>query len=145
MPKKEQEESRPGCWLLKTDPDTYKFEDLEREKKTVWDGVTNALALKHLRSVKKGDTLLIYHTGDEKAIVGVAEAASDPYPDPKKNDPKLTVIDVKPVKRVKQHATLAEIKQITELASFPLVRMPRLSVMPVNEKEFKRLAKLAGI
>jgi predicted RNA-binding protein with PUA-like domain len=139
-----QDETRPAGWLLKTDPDTYKFEDLERDKKTVWDGVTNALALKHLRGIKKGDTLLIYHTGDEKAIVGVAQAASNSYPDPKKGDPKLAVIDVKPVKRVKT-VTLAEVKQVPELASFPLVRMPRLSVMPVSQKEFKLLSKMARL
>lgn len=141
----EDQVPRPAAWLLKTDPDTYKFEDLEREKNTVWDGVTNALALKHLRSIKKGDTLLIYHTGDEKAVVGVAQAASDPYSDPKKNDPKLTVIDVRPVKRIKSPVTLAAVKQVPALASFPLVRMPRLSVMPVGDKEFKLLAKMASL
>lgn len=138
-------EDKRGCWLLKTDPDTYKYADLEREKKTVWDGVTNNLALSHLRKIKKGDALLIYHTGDEKAVVGLAEAVSNPYPDPKKRDPKLTVIDVKPVKRAKQPVTLAEIKQMAEFASFPLVRLPRLSVMPVGDKECQRLMKLAGL
>lgn len=131
--------------MLKTDPDTYKYDDLVREKKTVWDGVTNSLALSHIRKIRKGDALLIYHTGDEKAVVGLAEAASEPYPDPKKNDPKLTVIDVKPVKRAKRPVTLAEIKGMPEFASFPLVRLPRLSVMPVGEKEHHRITKLAGL
>ncbi|MEK7205612.1 MAG: EVE domain-containing protein [candidate division NC10 bacterium] len=83
-------------WLLKTEPAEYAFEDLVREGKTIWDGVTNPLALKHLRAIRKGDDLLIYHTGNVRAIVGLAKAASDPYPDPAKNDPKLAVVDVAP-------------------------------------------------
>lgn len=139
------EKRERGCWLLKTDPDTYKYDDLVREKRTVWDGVTNNLALSHIRKIRKGDVLLIYHTGDEKAVVGLAEAASDPYPDPKKNDPKLTVIDVKAVRRAKRPVTLAEIKLMPEFASFPLVRLPRLSVMPVGDKEYQRIIKLSGL
>jgi predicted RNA-binding protein with PUA-like domain len=134
----------PAAWLLKTDPDTYTYADLEREKRTVWDGVTNALALKHIRGIRKGDTLLIYHTGEEKAIVGAAKAVSAPYPDPKKNDPKLAVVDVEPLKRARRPVTLSELKQLPELAEFPLVRLPRLSVMPVGEKEYRLLSRLAG-
>jgi predicted RNA-binding protein with PUA-like domain len=84
----------PNYWLLKTEPSTYSFADLEREKRAVWDGVANALALKHLRLMKRGDLSFIYHTGDEKQIVGIAEVTSNPYPDPKKNDPKLAVVDL---------------------------------------------------
>lgn len=132
-------------WLLKSDPETYGYDDLEREGKTVWDGVTNALALKHLREVKKGDALLIYHTGDEKAIVGLAEATSGAYPDPKAGDPRLAVIDVRPKRRVKLVLTLAQIKQMPEFSEFPLVRMSRLSVMPVGEREWRRIAALTGL
>ncbi len=130
-------------WLFKSDPDTYSFEHLERDGKTVWDGVSNNLALKHLRSVRSGDEILIYHTGDEKAIVGLAEAASDPYPDPKQNDPRLTVVDIKAVKRLPGSVSLSEVKQTPALKDFALVRMARLSVMPVSEEQWKLLMEMA--
>lgn len=132
-------------WLLKTDPEDYTYDDLEREGKAVWDGVSNNLALQNIRKIKRGDLILIYHTGAEKAIVGVAEAASDPYPDPKATDQKLIVIDVKPRRRAKRPATLGEIRRTTTLASFQLVRLPRLSVVPVNEQEWSILAEMTGL
>ncbi len=119
-------------WLLKTEPSTYSYADLERDKKTTWDGVSNNLALKHLRAMQKGDLALIYHSGDEKAIVGVAEIVSAPYPDPKQKDPRLVVVDVKPKERLRNPVPLALVKARKELARFELVRMPRLSVMPVS-------------
>ena len=131
-------------WLLKSDPDEYSFDDLLRDGRTVWDGVTNNLALQNLRRIKKGDDLLIYHSGDEKALVGLAQAVSDPYPDPNADDTKFVVVDIKPKKRVKRALTLAEIKQMPEFAAFPLVRLPRLSVVPVSE-EWERLVELAGL
>lgn len=134
-----------NCWLLKTDPEDYTYNDLERDRKAVWDGVSNNLALQNLRKIRQGDSLLIYHTGAEKAIVGLAEAVSDPYPDPKATDQKLVVIDVKPRRRAKRLTTLGEIKQTTALASFQLVRMPRLSVVPVNEQEWSILAEMTGL
>src|SRR6266545_3651262 len=76
----------PSYWIVKTEPSAYSFDQLERDKKTVWDGVRNALALKHLRQMKPGDRVLVYHTGDEKAVVGLAEVAREPYPDPKQAD-----------------------------------------------------------
>jgi len=132
-------------WLLKTDPDDYTYDQLERDKKAVWDGVSNNLALQNLRQIKKGDALLIYHTGDDKALVGLAEAASDAYPDPQANNPKLAVIDVKPKRRARRAVTLAEIKALPELAAFQLVRLPRLSVVPVSETEWQRLKAMAGL
>src|SRR5437016_3933198 len=131
-------------WLLKTEPTVYSFADLERDGKTVWDGVTNALALKHLRAMKKGDLAFIYHTGDERQIVGIAEVASEPYPDPKQKDPKLVVIDLKPRKRLHRPVALAEIKARKEFADWELVRMGRLSVMPVSPERWTRLTKMAG-
>src|SRR5882724_2391563 len=98
----------PNYWLLKTEPSTYSFTDLEREKRAVWDGVSNALALKHLRSMRRGDLTFIYHTGNEKQIVGIAEVTSNPYPDPKENDPKLVVVDLAPRGRLPRPVTLAE-------------------------------------
>lgn len=130
-------------WLFKSDPDTYSFEDLQREKKTVWDGVSNNVALKHLRSARKGDRVLVYHTGKEKAIVGTAEIVSDPYTDPKQNDPRLSVVELKSGERLSQPVTLAEIKKQPGLKDFDLVRLPRLSVMPVSESQSNALLALA--
>ena len=130
-------------WLLKSDPDTYSFNDLERDGQTRWDGVSNNLALRHIRSMHPGDTALVYHTGDEKAIVGLAEIRSEPYTDPKQNDPRLVVIDLKAGSRLKRPVTLAEVKQQPDLKDFPLVRMPRLSVMPVSDAQWKTLMSLA--
>jgi predicted RNA-binding protein with PUA-like domain len=131
-------------WLFKSDPDHYSFSDLQREGRTVWDGVSNNLALKHLRTVRRGDLALIYHTGDEKAIVGIAEVTSDPYPDPKQKDPRRVVVDVRAHEALPHPVTLEEIKQQASLRDFDLVRLPRLSVMPVSEAQWKVLTRLAG-
>ncbi len=133
----------PNYWLLKTEPGTYAYADLERQAPAVWDGVTNALALKHLRSMKKGDLAFIYHTGDEKQIVGIASVVSDPYPDPKQKNERLVVVNVKARERLKRPVTLTEIKARKEFAHFDLVRMARLSVMPVIEKHWDRILMLA--
>jgi len=132
----------PNYWLLKTEPSTYSYADLEKDGRTVWDGVTNPLALKHLRSMKRGDPTFIYHTGDERQIVGVATVATDPYPNPKENDPKLVVVDLKPQQWLKRPVTLADIKMRREFADFELVRMGRLSVMPVSAVRWRRLCEL---
>jgi predicted RNA-binding protein with PUA-like domain len=131
-------------WLFKSDPDTYGLADLERDGKTVWDGVSNPVALKNLRSCKKGDLVFVYHSGQEKAIVGIAEILKDGYPDPKQKDPKLAVVDIKFVKRVKTPVTLAAVKQRKEFADFALVRMSRLSVMPVSDAQWKLLMSMTG-
>jgi len=131
-------------WLLKTEPAEYAFEDLVREGKTVWDGVTNPLALKHLRAIRKGDELLIYHTGNVRAVVGLAKAASDPYPDPAKNDPKLAAVDVVAVRELPLPIRLEAIKSQRVFRAFELVRLPRLSVMPVPPTIWKAIRKLAG-
>ena len=133
----------PNHWLLKTEPSTYSYADLEREGKAVWDGVTNALALKHLRTMKKGDLAFIYHTGDERQIVGIAEVVSDAYPDPQETESKLVVVDLKPRERLKRAVTLTEIKARKEFANFELVRIGRLSVMPVSQERWQRLCQLA--
>ena len=132
----------PKRWLFKTEPSEYSYDDLERDKKTVWSGVSNNLALKHLREVRQGDHILIYHTGDERAIVGLAEAISDAYPDPKENDEKLVVVNIKPKRRFDRAVTLAEIKNAEALKDFDLVRLPRLSVMPVNDAHWAALQEL---
>jgi predicted RNA-binding protein with PUA-like domain len=130
-------------WLFKSDPDTYSLSDLEREGKAVWDGVSNNLALKHLRSVRKGDSVLIYHTGEERAVVGIAEVLSDAYPDAKQKDPRLVVVDIKAVERLPRPVSLDEVKKQASLKDFALVRLPRLSVMPVSESQWKELLALA--
>ncbi len=137
------EEPLAAKWLLKSDPETYSFLDLMREGKTVWDGVSNNLALKHLRNVRQGDEVLIYHTGAERAVVGIAEVLSDPYPDPKQKDPRLVVIEVKAKEELARPVNLEEIKKQASLKNFELVRLPRLSVMPVSESQWKALLALA--
>ena len=129
-------------WILKTEPSSYSFDRLATERRAVWDGVSNALALKHLRSMAKGDQTFIYHTGDEKALVGLARIASDPYPDPK--DDKLTVVDVEAGDRLPTSVTLAAVKADPAFAQLGLVRMPRLSVIPVPPDLWKRLLAMGG-
>ena len=131
-------------WLLKTEPDCYSWADLARDKKTAWDGVTNALALKHIRSMKKGDEAVIYHTGEERAVVGVAQVESDPYPDPKADDAKLVVVDVKPKKKLATSVTLSDFKADPAFAGWDLLRISRLSVVPVPDAMWDRLLELAG-
>ena len=131
-------------WIVKTEPSTYSFDDLARQKTAVWDGVKNNLALKHLRQMKPGDRVLVYHTGDEKAVVGVAEVASDAYPDPKQKDPKLAVVDQKASERLSRPVPLAEIKRERAFADLALVRIGRLSVMPASAEQYKRLLALGG-
>src|SRR3989442_14575475 len=116
-------------WILKTEPSTYSFDQLERDGRAVRDGVSNPLALKHLRAMQPGDEVLIYHTGDEKAVVGLARVTAAAYPDPRAKDPKLVVVDLKPGKRLKRPVTLAEIKPEPAFHDLALVRMPRLSVV----------------
>jgi predicted RNA-binding protein with PUA-like domain len=131
-------------FLVKTEPSTYSFADLQRDKQTVWDGVSNPVALKHLASIRKGDTVVIYHTGDEKQAVGLAVAASDAYPDPKLKDPKRPVVDLAADRPLPEPVTLAQVKADVVLKGTELARLPRLSVMPFSEAHFQRLLKLAG-
>jgi predicted RNA-binding protein with PUA-like domain len=130
-------------WLMKEEPTHYSFDDLVRDGRTSWTGVKNPLAQKHLRAVAKGDRIFFYHTGNEKAVVGIARAAGAAYPDPADEAGKLYAVDVEPVKKLKQPVTLAAIKADRAFASFPLVRLPRLSVMPVSEAEWKRIEAMA--
>jgi predicted RNA-binding protein with PUA-like domain len=130
-------------WLLKTEPTVYSFADLQRDRKTTWDGVSNTVALKHLRAMQKGDTAFLYHTGKEKAIVGIVEIVSAPFADPKKSDPRLVVVDIKPKEPLTHPVTLAQVKADPAFKDFALVRLPRLSVMPVADSHWKRLLSLS--
>jgi predicted RNA-binding protein with PUA-like domain len=129
-------------WVLKTEPSEYGFPDLVRERRTRWEGVSNPVALKHLRSMLEGDEALIYHTGNEKALVGRARIASAPYPDP--SDPKLVVVDVEAGQPLPRAVPLAAIKADPAFAELGLVRVPRLSVVPVEPGQWERLLAMAG-
>jgi len=130
-------------WLLKTEPSTYAWADLEREGETVWDGVRNPLALKHLAAAAKGDEVLVYHTGDEKAAVGIAAVARAPYPDPKLKDPRRVVFDLRPVRALPHPVRLADMRTNPKLAGFDLLRLPRLSVMPVTAAQWNAILEMA--
>jgi predicted RNA-binding protein with PUA-like domain len=131
-------------WILKTDSDVYPFDQLERERHAVWDGVSNPVALRHIRGMAPGDPLMIYHSGAGKEIVGLARVRSSPYPDPKRNDPKLVVVDVEADRRLSRSVSLADIKAEPAFADLGLVRAPRLSVMPVTEVQWNKLLAMAG-
>lgn len=130
-------------WLFKEEPDHYSFDNLLRDGKTVWDGVRNNLALKHLRTVKKGDLAFFYHTGNETAVVGIVKVISDPYSDPEEKDPRLVVIDVAPVEKLNRPVELAKIKSNLKFKNFELVRIPRLSVMPVPKALWDEIIKMS--
>ncbi len=132
-------------FLFKEEPEHYSFADLVRDRRTSWTGVKNPLAQKHLRSVKKGDRIFYYHTGGERAVVGIARAAGDAYPDPKDRSGKLYAVDVEPVRALARPVTLAEIKANSAFRDFPLVRISRLSVMPVSDAEWTRIEKMSGV
>jgi predicted RNA-binding protein with PUA-like domain len=130
-------------WLLKTEPREYSFEDLVRDRRTPWDGVANPLALRHLGAIRPGDELLIYHTGAVRAVVGLARAVSRPYPDPARGDPKLIVVDVKPVRALSRPVPLASVRADPRFRGFELVRLPRLSVLPVPAPLWRALLAMA--
>jgi predicted RNA-binding protein with PUA-like domain len=130
-------------WILKTDSAVYPFDQLERERQAVWDGVSNPVALRHIRGMSPGDPLLIYHSGARKEIVGLARVRSNPYPDPK--DPKLVVVDIEVDRRLPRTVSLAEIKAEALFSQSPLVRQPRLSVIPVSEEQWRKLLAMSAL
>ncbi len=130
-------------WLFKEEAEHYSFDELVKDKKTKWNGVRNNLALKHLRSIKKHDLVLYYHTGAEKAAVGIAKVTSAPYPDPEAKDPKMVAVDIAPIEKLKRPVPLAEIKTNAKFKNFELVRIPRLSVMPVPITLWNEIIKMS--
>ena len=128
-------------WLVKQEPSTYNYDMLERDRKTVWDGVHNNLALKHIREMKKGDEALFYHTGGEKQAVGVIGITSNPYPNPREDDERYVVVDVKPISRLKRPVRLEEIKRDPKFKGWELLRISRLSVMPVRKDLWDEIIK----
>ncbi len=121
-------------WLLKTEPSTFSWDDLVKDKKAVWDGVRNFQARNNLKAMKKGDWAFIYHSMEGKAVVGIAEITKEFYPDPKDMD--WVAVDIKPVKKIKSPVDLATIKKEKKLANMVLVKNSRLSVQPVRKEEF---------
>lgn len=130
-------------WLFKEEPTHYSYDDLVRDGQTSWTGVRNPVAQKHLRAVSKGDRIFFYHTGNEKAVVGIAKAAAASYPDPADKEGKLYAVDVVPVRKLKQPVTLAAIKADKSFATFALTRVPRLSVMPVTDDQWEQIEGMA--
>ena len=130
-------------WLFKQEPSCYGFENLVKDGSTKWDGVANATAQKNLRNTKKGDKVFFYHTGDDKAVVGIMEVASDPEPDPADETGKQVFVTVKPVKKLKNPVTLAAIKAEEDFASWELVRISRLSVMPVSDVIWRKIIAMS--
>jgi predicted RNA-binding protein with PUA-like domain len=130
-------------WLCKQEPSSYNIDKLEKEKTTTWDGVHNNLAIKHINSMKKGDQAFFYHSGDEKQIVGVMEIASNPYSNPKEKDRRFVVVDVKYKKRLKRPVTLAEIKSNKKFKDWDLLRISRLSVMPVSSQIWNEILEIS--
>ena len=130
-------------WLFKEEPSNYSFDAFVKDKSTVWSGVKNPVARRHLRAVKKGDRIFFYHTGDERQIVGIARALGDAYADPKDATGKAAVVDVVPVKKLERPVTLKEVKADPFFKTFALVRISRLSVMPVTDAEWNRIEKMS--
>lgn len=133
--------SNMNYWLVKTEPESYSWDDLVEDKKTVWDGVRNFQARSHLKKMEKGDIVFIYHTGDEKAVVGTAQVSKSAYPDPK--DGEWVVVELSAGKPLKKPVTLAQIKADKRLSDMVLVRASRLSVQPVKPAEFELVARLS--
>ena len=131
-------------YLVKTEPASYSYADLERDRRTTWDGVSNPMALQHLAAIRKGDTVVVYHTGSEKQAVGLARAVSDAYPDPKLKNPKRPVVDLAADRALPKPVPLAQAKADALLRTSDLARLPRLSVLPLDEAQFQRLLRLAG-
>lgn len=131
-------------WLLKSEPQEYSWDDLKQAKRAVWDGVKNPLALKYLRAMQPDDEAFFYHTGKERRIVGVAQILTLPYPDPAVNDPKRVVVDIRAVRSLPQPVTLEQIKQDgNNFPGFDLIRLPRLSVIPVSTEYWQQILHLA--
>lgn len=131
-------------WLFKEEPTHYSFAQLQRDGRTVWNGVSNALARQHLRQVRRGDRVFFYHTGKEKAIVGEMRVVSNPRMDPDADDAKEVLVEVEPIRPLPHPVTLARIKADALLAGWDLVRLPRLSVMPVTDEQWRRVEELSG-
>jgi predicted RNA-binding protein with PUA-like domain len=133
----------PKHWLFKTEPQDYSYDDLERDQRVMWGGVRNSVTLKNLRDVRLGDQILIYHAGEEHAVVGTAEAVTDAYPDPAENDESVVVVDIRPRRKFAQPVLLAEIKASNALRDLDPGRLPLLAVMPVSNLHWEGIQELS--
>lgn len=131
-------------WLAKSEPSTYSWDQLVKDKQTVWDGVRNYAARINLRAMKKGDEVLFYHSNEGTEIVGIAKVAKEAYQDPTTTDEAWVAVDLKPHKKLKNPVTLAKVKADKRLTNMALVRLGRLSVQPVTDVEWKIIMELAG-
>jgi predicted RNA-binding protein with PUA-like domain len=132
-------------WLFKTEPEDYSFDDLVTDRRTVWDGVANNLALQYLRKIKKGDQVLIYHTGEERAVVGIAEVIRDPMKHPDRTGKKDGIIEIKPVRKLPYPVSLTDIRENKTFADFELVKISRLSVVRVKPIHWNTILGLGGL
>jgi predicted RNA-binding protein with PUA-like domain len=130
-------------WLFKTEPQDYSYDDLERDQRVMWGGVRNSVTLKNLRDVRLGDQILIYHAGEENAVVGMAEAVTDAYPDPVENDESIVVVDISPRRKFAQPVLLAELKASNALSDLDPARLPLLAVMPVSNPHWDAIQELS--
>jgi predicted RNA-binding protein with PUA-like domain len=129
-------------WLVKQEPEKYSFDNLIKDKQTIWDGVRGFQARNNLRDMKLGDKVLYYHSGSEKSVVGVAEVERESFPDP--IDEKWIAVEIKPVEKFSKPVTLNEIKAEKSLENIALIKQSRLSVMPLTKEEFDTILKLSG-
>jgi predicted RNA-binding protein with PUA-like domain len=129
-------------WIFLADPEDFGWNELEKEGKAIWDGIKNARAQNNLRKTSKGEQVLIYHTAPDKAIIGIAQVTSEAKPDPKADE--RVVVDVAPLKKLKRALPLAELKADKILSEMSFVRMPRVAVQPVSEKQWERVLELSG-
>ena len=132
----------PAYFLVKSEPSSYSFENLTGDGRTIWDGVRNVEARNNLRAMKRGDVLLYYHSNEGKAVVGIARVAGEARPDPGAKGEDWSIVDIEPVKPLAEPVTLAQMKADKKLASFVLLRRPRLSVVPVTPDQFEHILAL---
>ena len=132
-------------WLVKSEPSVYSWEQLEKDKQTIWDGVRNYAARNHLKAMKKGDEVLFYHSNEGTEIVGIAIVAKEFYPDPTTDEDAWVVVDLKPFKKIKKPVNLAQVKADKRLTNMALVRLGRLSVQPVTDEEWKIVMEMGGM
>jgi predicted RNA-binding protein with PUA-like domain len=133
----------PNYWLFKTEPEDYSYDDLERDQRARWRGLRNSVTLKNLHEVRLGDQILFYHEGGENAVVGTAEAVTDPYPDPKEGDASVAVVEIKPKRKFAEPVLLAEIRASEDLGDFDPSRLPPLSIMQVSNAQWQAIQELS--
>ncbi|MBI4456865.1 MAG: EVE domain-containing protein [Acidobacteria bacterium] len=129
-------------WLLLADPKSYSFDDLEKDQRTVWNGIVGSVAQKHMRTMKKGDTTLVYHTAPDKRVIGAAKVVFGPYPDPEDKEGKLVVVDIEPIQRLRNPVPLTALKENRKLAGMTFLRIQRIAVSPLTKGEFGEIVKM---